>query len=88
MMKIEKENRFNSIVNSLQLVVLVVGLASISAKFGAKDNQLSMNTTDIIALQSISTDLVKAQVLSQAKDGEQSRLIIDILRRLSLLERR
>ena len=70
----------------LQLVVLIIGVGGIFFTFGTKEQVLNSLESDVSELKSISSDLVKAQVLSQATDGEHGRMLQDILRRLARLE--
>lgn len=78
--------KVNAVTGVLQLIVLVFGVAAIFMMIGSKDAQLKEATSDIDKLQAITTDLVKAQVYSSAKDGEHDRLLQDILRRIERLE--
>jgi len=78
--------RVSAITGVLQLVVLVLGVGGLFYTIGQKDNTLQMVATEVSDLKSISSDLVKAQVLSSAKDGEHDRILQDILRRLDRLE--
>lgn len=78
--------RVSAITNVLQLVVLVLGVGGLFYTIGQRDNTLAMVASEVSDLKSISSDLVKAQVLSSAKDGEHDRILQDILRRLDRLE--
>lgn len=80
--------RVSAVTNVLQLAVLVVGVGGVFFTIGVRDAALEVATTDITELKEISSDLVKAQVLSSAKDGEHDRILEDILRRLDRLEDR
>jgi len=78
--------RVSAITNVLQLIVLVIGVGGIFFALGTRDEVVRNSVNDISELKEISSDLVKAQVLSQAKDGEQDRILADILRRLERIE--
>jgi len=72
--------------NILQLAVLVLGVGAVFFTFGARDQQLQGATSEITELREIAEELVKAQVLSSAKDSEHDRIIEQINIRLSRLE--
>lgn len=82
----EYARSITAITNLLQLIVLCIAVGSVFFAFGSRDEALSDALEEITELKSISSDLVKAQVLSQAKDGEHDRMLDDILRRLDRLE--
>ncbi|MBV72506.1 MAG: hypothetical protein CMH52_14370 [Myxococcales bacterium] len=75
-----------AVTGILQLLVLTAAVGGIFFTFGSKEEILNDAIEEISDLKSISSDLVKAQVLSQAKDGEHGRMLEDILRRLAKLE--
>ena len=78
--------RVSAVTGVLQLAVLIVGVGGIFFTFGVRDASLQDVVAEVSELKSISSDLVKAQVLSSAKDGEHDRILDDILRRLARLE--
>ena len=78
--------RVSAITNVLQLVVLVLGVGGLFFTVGQREAALDNVQQEVSDLKSISSDLVKAQVLSSAKDGEHDRVLRDILRRLDRLE--
>ena len=78
--------KINAVTGVLQLIVLILGVAAIFMMIGSKDAQLQEAISDIDKLQTITADLVKAQVYSSAKDGEYDRVLQDILRRVDRLE--
>ena len=82
----ESYKTVSAVTGILQLVVLVLGVGGIFFAFGTRDALLNDAIQEISQLKSISSDLVKAQVLSSAKDGEHDRILQDILRRLDRLE--
>ena len=55
-------------------------------KVGEQTHQLELNSVDIKALTGVSTDLLKFQVLSTAKDQELERRLNEMLVRLDRLE--
>ena len=78
--------RVSAITGLLQLVVLVFGVGGLFFAVGQREASLDNVQKEVSELKSISSDLVKAQVLSSAKDGEHDRVLRDILRRLDRLE--
>ena len=80
--------RISAVTNVLQLAVLVIGVGGVFFALGGRDEVIKDAVHEISELKSISSDLVKAQVLSQAKNGEQDRMLADILRRLERIESR
>ena len=78
--------RVSAVTGVLQLVVLVLGVGGLFFTVGQREAALDDVQQEVSDLKSISSDLVKAQVLSSAKDGEHDRLLRDILRRLERLE--
>jgi len=78
--------RISAITNILQLVVLIIAVASLFTYLGRRDTLITEATNDISELKSITTDMLKATVLGQAKDMEHERIYKDILRRLDRLE--
>ena len=80
--------RISAVTNVLQLGVLVIGVGGVFFALGGRDEVIRDAVHEISELKSISSDLVKAQVLSQAQNGEQDRMLADILRRLERIEER
>lgn len=78
--------KISNVTGILQLVVLIIGVGGIFFTFGTREEVLNSLESDVSELRAISSDLVKAQVLSQAKDGEHDRMLQDILVRLARLE--
>ena len=78
--------RVSAVTGVLQLVVLVLGVGGLFFAVGQREAALESVQKEVSELKSISSDLVKAQVLSSAKDGEHDRVLRDILRRLDRLE--
>ena len=78
--------KVSAVTGVLQLVVLVLGVGGLFFTVGQREAALNDVQQEVSELKSISSDLVKAQVLSSAKDGEHDRILQDILRRLDRLE--
>lgn len=84
--KEQKEFRLQTIIHSLQLVVLLVGVATIFTNIGKRDQQISDTVVSLGELQSIVHDLVKSQVAGATKDGEHDRVLQDLNQRVYRLE--
>lgn len=84
--KEQKEFRLQTIIHSLQLVVLLVGVATIFTNIGKRDQQISDTVENLGELQSIVHDLVKSQVAGATKDGEHDRVLQDLNQRVYRLE--
>ena len=78
--------RVSAVTGVLQLAVLIVGVGGVFFTIGVRDAALDDALSEVSELKSISSDLVKAQVLSSAKNSEHDRMLTDILRRLERLE--
>ena len=78
--------KVSAVTGILQQVVLVVGVGGLFFTVGQREAALANVQQEVSDLKGISSDLVKAQVLSSAKDGEHDRILQDILRRLDRLE--
>jgi len=76
----------SAVTGVLQLAVLIVGVGGVFFTIGVRDAALDDALSEVSELKSISSDLVKAQVLSSAKNSEHDRMLTDILRRLERLE--
>jgi len=84
--KEQKEFRLQTIIHSLQLVVLLVGVATIFTNIGKRDQQITDTVENLGELQSIVHDLVKSQVAGATKDGEHDRVLQDLNQRVYRLE--
>jgi len=63
------KSNVNSIVQLLQLVVLIFGVAGVFAHIGRRDNQLATNTKEIGEIQNIAKDLLESQITSVSNDA-------------------
>ena len=79
--------KIQTIINGLQLLVLIIGVAAIFMTIGRRDQQLNDAVLDLNELGSIVQELVKAQVVGATKDGEHDRILSDLSSRISALER-
>lgn len=76
-----------TIVNLLQLVVMLVAVAKLFAMVGRRDAELTRATQDLAQLGAIVSDLAKTQVALSCTDNTHGEQIRDIGRRLERLER-
>lgn len=81
-------NRENiqTIVQSAQLIVLIVGIGTAMLAIGRRDQQINQNVQDIGELRNISEDLLKTSIASQMSDEFQNEQLRALLRRIEKLE--
>jgi len=77
----------NNIVGILQIVTMLVGIATLLFAFGSKTEQLDRARTDLDKLASVVNDLARAQASAAVADAMHSKTLEDIQRRLENLER-
>ncbi len=70
----------------IQTVVLTAAAAGIFLQIGRRDQAMTVNSLHISELRSITQDLVKSQVLSEANDASHSDTMDELKRRLEKLE--
>lgn len=87
MMTSEKSPSIATVLQFLQLFVLVVGVAGIFAHIGRRDNQLQVNTLDISGLRIIAQDLLEAQITSASNDARIFESLDNLKDRVDRLER-
>lgn len=80
------EFRLQTILNGLQLIVLLIGVATVFTSIGKRDQQITNTVTNLTELQKIVQELVKAQVAVVTKDGEHDRVLTDLRQRIYRLE--
>ena len=73
---------------AVQTVVLCAAAAGVFLQMGRRDQTMTMNSLHISELRSITQDLVKSQVLSEANDANHSEMIADLKRRVDGLSER
>lgn len=76
-----------NVVGILQIVTMLVGIATILFAFGGKTEQLNRAQTDIDKLALVVNDLARAQASAAVADATHSKTLEDIQRRLESLER-
>ena len=74
------------VVQSLQLIMLVIGVAGVFVVIGNRDQRLSQNTTDIAELKDISGDLLRTSVEATTSNRDQDRRLDELRDRLRALE--
>ena len=81
-------NRENiqTIVQSAQLFVLIIGISTAMLAIGRRDQQIDQNVQDIGELRNISEDLLKTSIRTQISDEFQNGQLSSLLRRIEKLE--
>jgi len=74
------------ILQAMQLITLVVGVATIFLTVGRRDERLSQNTSEIAELRDIASDLVKTSIEATTTNRDQDRSLDDLRTRLARLE--
>ena len=74
------------ILQALQLVTLVIGVAAVFLTVGRRDERLSQNTNEIAELRDIASDLVKTSIEATTTNRDQDRILDDLRTRLARLE--
>ena len=82
----EDKKPWGIIIGWTQTFLLLAAVAGMFMQVGKQTHQLAINSTDIRELTKVSTDLMKFQVLSTAKDQELERRLNEMLTRLNRLE--
>ena len=82
----ETKTNLQVVVQWLQLITLVVGVAGLFLTVGRKDAKLDANTVEIGQLRDIAADLVRATVESTSNNISQDRQIDDLRDRVARLE--
>ena len=82
------EFRIQTIISGLQLVALMIGIATVFTSIGKRDQQVSDTVENLDELQSIVHELVKTQVAGVTKDGEHDRILAELRTRIYQLEQR
>jgi hypothetical protein len=80
-------NPKSNVVGILQIVTMLVGIATLLFAFGGKTEQLDRVRTDLDKLGVVVNDLARAQASAAVADAMHSKTLEDIQRRLENLER-
>lgn len=84
----EKKNDFDRLLQIVQLLVILAGVAGFFIEIGKTTSILSRTTNDISELKLIVQDLLKAQIQVSSTDARHSALLEDLKQRVLELERR
>lgn len=76
-----------NVIGILQIVTMLVGIATLLFAFGGKTEQLNQTRTDIDKLAVAVNDLAKAQASAAVADAMHNKTLEEIQRRLENLER-
>ena len=71
---------------AVQTIVITAAAAGVFLSMGRRDQEITFHGMQISQLSSISQDLVKSQVLSEANDSKHNENIADLKARLQQLE--
>lgn len=82
------KHTMQTVIQSLQLAVLVIGVAGVFLTIGRRDAMIMDSAADIDELRAIASDLVKASIESTTTNREQDRRLDDLKVRLARLETR
>lgn len=76
-----------NVVGILQIVTMLVGIATLLFAFGGKTEQMNQTRTDLDKLAVVVNDLAKAQASTAVANALHTKTLEDIQRRLENLER-
>ena len=82
------KHTMQTVIQSLQLAVLVIGVAGVFLTIGRRDAMIMDSAADIDELRAIASDLVKASIESTTTNREQDRRLDDLKVRIARLETR
>ncbi len=74
------------LLQSLQLITLVIGVAGLFLAVGRKDARLETNSSEIVELRDIASDLVKASIEATTTNRDQDRRLDDLRERIHRME--
>jgi len=72
----------------IQTFVLAAAAAGIFLSVGRRDRDIDHNAAQIDELKSISSDLVKSQILAEANDATHTKTLDELKERIEILEQR
>lgn len=80
------EFHVQTVLHGLQVVMLIIGVATVFMAIGRKDHQIETTESNLNQLHTIVQDLVKAQVEGVTKDSEHDRVLQELKQRIYRLE--
>jgi len=83
----QSRSTMSQVVQVLQLIALIIGVAGMFTVVGKRDQMLTEVGTDLNKLAEVVNDLAKAQASSAMNDAVMKKELEDISRRLNNLER-
>jgi len=85
-MTADSKTNMANVMQFLQLVVLILGVAGVFTHLGKRDSQLMHNTEDIREMSRIASDLLETQITSASNDAMLFESLDSLKVRVSLLE--
>ena len=85
-MGVETKTNVTNLMQFLQLVVLIMGVAGVFTHLGKRDSQLMHNTEDIKEMSRIASDLLETQITSAPNEPMLFSSLESLKVRVSLLE--
>jgi hypothetical protein len=82
----ERQFHIQTVVSSLQLLVLVIGVATVFTSIGKRDQVITHTSDNLSEIKGIVQELVKSQVEGATKDNEHDRVLEDLRIRVYRLE--
>lgn len=86
-MGVDTKTNVTNLMQFLQLVVLILGVAGVFTHLGKRDSQLMHNTEDIKEMSRIASDLLETQITSASNDAMLFESLDSLKVRVSLLEK-
>jgi|TARA_R100000458_G_C8276299_1_gene251562 hypothetical protein len=81
-----KQQTVSVVLQALQLITLLIGVASVFLMVGRKDAQITSNSGEIGELRDIAMDLVRTSVEATSTNRNQDRQLDELRSRLMTLE--
>ena len=80
------EGKVQLLINSLQLITLIIGIFLVAVGIGRRDHALDSAEKSIVELRNITSDLVKTQLDNMGNNKVLTQRIDDLQRRVAILE--
>lgn len=85
-MTTDAKQTVSSVMQFLQLIVLIIGVAGVFMHIGRKDSELTQNTKEIEEIKGIASDLLQTQITLTTNDARLFESLESLRTRTSLLE--